>query len=167
MQQKMLFETKLRRTLHQIDLWIHMAVYDEQVKKPVVVEIDKTRSPSDVGNARSTDPRLHRNFQKSFWAKILVERVIFIIEISYGKVEQSVVVIIAPRYAHRSLFDPSAAVACSAFKTSIGERALAFIPEQIIWPGIVSDVEIGPAVVIVITPSRTHPKVFFRIVSFR
>ena len=61
-------------------------------------------------------------------------------------------IVVAEIDAHRTVGVPFAAQRRTSEHAHIRERAIVIVVVQIIWSGIVRDIQIGPAVIVVIAP---------------
>src|SRR5260370_5897884 len=75
--------------------------------------------------------------------------------------EASAVIVIAPRHAHRTKRLPFTVQRNAADHGLITERAVVIVVIKMIGSGIISDKQIGPAVVVVIAPGCAQSVIFF------
>src|SRR5664279_5709298 len=75
------------------------------------------------------------------------------------------VVIVAPCNAHGTERLALAIQSNASDHSLVGESAIGIVAVKVIWRGIVGNKQVRPAVIVVITPSRSEPIVFFGVVD--
>src|SRR5437870_12379363 len=81
-----------------------MAVDHKQIDPSVVIIIEEFRAPAHVRKTYRGDFSRVRNVGERTSAVVMIERVIVVVEVSYKQVGLSVMVVVAHRDTHASLF---------------------------------------------------------------
>src|SRR5437660_2241816 len=91
--------SKARTSLQGVDLWIDVAVSDENIEPGVIVHIKKAGAPAYIRVAGLSDAGSPAHVVESLLTHIVIERVGLLLKMGDKEAEAAAVVVIAPVYA--------------------------------------------------------------------
>ena len=154
-------------SLHVVHLRIDVSVDNEQIEPAVVVHVEERCSPADQRQARLAKPRRHRHIFESSRSLIAIQSVGLVGKFRDEHGETPAVIVVAPGHAHRTERLAFAVHGNAADHRVVGERAVVIVVIEMIGRRVVGDEQIGPAVVVVVTPGRAEAIVFVGIARRR
>ena len=136
-----------------------MSVGYDQVEPTVIIHVKEGDSPTNGNKAGPRKSGGCRDVCKTFFALIPEQGVGFLGEVGYRDIQASIAVKVAEIYTHsRALLafktECSASLQCNFF-----ESAVVFIVVEIVRAAIVGDIEVRPAIVVVVRPEPLHAEV--------
>ncbi len=129
-----------------------MAVGDENVEPGVIVHVEKSGAPADVGIAGLTYSGCPTDIVETLRTHVAIEGVGLLLEVRDEEAEAAAVVVITPIDAHVAELHAFAAEGYTGEHAHVGEGAVVIVMVEIVGDGVVSDEEIGPAIVVVVHP---------------
>src|SRR6266581_4930631 len=144
--------TKAGAGFQSVDLRVNVAVGDENVEPGVIVHVEKSGAPADVGIAGLTYSRCPTDIVETLRTGVAIEGIGLLLEVRDEEAEAAAVVVITPIDAHVAELHAFAAESHAGEHAHVGEGAVVIVMVEIVGDGVVSDEEIGPAIVIVVHP---------------
>src|SRR3989440_2356885 len=144
--------SKARTSLQGVDLWIDVAVSDENIEPGVIVHIKKAGAPAYKRVAGLSDAGSPAHVVESLLAHIAIERVGLLLKMRDEETEAAAVVVIAPVYSHVAELHSFAAESYAGNHPHVRKGAVVVVVVEIVGNGIVGDQEVRPAIVVVIDP---------------
>ena len=133
-----------------VDLRVDVAVGDDEVEVPVVVEIGEGRSPLQRAIGRGADAAGPRNVLEDAVAQAAVERGEILGEVGGEEVEDAVAVDVADGEPHAGLGGPVGVEGAPLPRGDLREDALPLVAIEVVRVGVVGDVEVDAAVAVVV-----------------
>src|SRR5215475_13465622 len=109
-----------------------MTVYDEQVRPSIVVEVNTTSSPSEIGDGYGADARFTGSLCKGHCPIVPIEGVALIFKIGDVNGEAAAMVEVTRSNSHACHFAAIAADRCPGDKAHVGETPISVVAVQII-----------------------------------
>src|SRR6266446_6787375 len=125
-----------------------MSLSNEEVLPAVVVIIDELSAPAGIGKRCMADTGLIRRVLKVTASGVPVEGISLLGKVSDEDVGQAIVIVIGKIHAHAGVRLTVLIVSCSRQQGRFLERSVAPIVEKEAHHGVISDVDIGPAVTV-------------------
>src|SRR5437660_4095839 len=150
--------------LERIHLRINVTVDDEQVRPAVVIQVNAARAPTQVWHSGDTNPGSIGHFGEVHVPVIAIERVVLAIKVGELDGKTSGAVLVARCHSHPCHFATIAANRRSRHETHICEMPTAIVAIKIVRGRIIGDEQVGPAIVIEITPEDTQTVVAGRVI---
>ena len=134
-----------------------MPVDHVDVQVAVVVEIKKSGGPAEIVPRRLEVAGAARHLAKEIASLVAVERVGLVRKVCGVQVQPPVPVVVAEIDAHARLLFSVFVDGDAGREPNLGEFPVPFIAVQVIREGVVRDVQIGIAIVVVVPPDRAQP----------
>jgi len=126
---------------------------EEQIRQPVVIQVQHGGSPAGVPRLHS-QPRRHGHVVEIPLPVVAVEHAGVVAEVRLEDVQIAVQVVVADRQAHPRLFHPVSVQRHSAFQPDIRKRSVVIVAQQETRRRIAGNIEVGPAIVVEIRRYR-------------
>ena len=129
----------------------------QNVWPAVVVVVDKLACHTTEQHRLAPYPGAISNIRKSSISVVMVQAVKFMSKMGDVNVHQAVAIHIRGVDSHAGLIPPVLAGRQSRYERRVCERAVMIVKEQKVWPGIVGNGNVGPAVAIEVGHDHAHP----------
>src|SRR5437016_10232877 len=124
--------SKARTSLQGVDLWIDVAVSDENVEPGVIVHIKKAGAPAYIRVAGLSDAGSPAHVVESLLTHIVIERVGLLLKMGDKEAQEAAVVIIAPVHSHVAKLHPFAAESYAGKHAHVREGAVVVVMIKIV-----------------------------------
>src|SRR5580658_9723898 len=128
---------------------------DHNVGATVIVEIDKTRTPLH-GSSFAGEASGNGYIREETLTFVVIEAGHFVGEIRLDDIEEPVTIVVDGVSAHATLRAAVCVVGHSGQHSALAKSAVAVVHEQQAGGGIVGDIDIGPAIVIIVGYARSE-----------
>ena len=138
-------------------IFVQMPVGDKNVAIAIVIVINKRRCPAEIGIGNLGCLSRSRCIREEAVAIVVIECICLFGIVGYGQIQPSIIVPIAERGAH-AVFSGTVFAECYAeHEPNFFKRAIAVIAIKEVFGGVVGDVDIGRAIVVVVSPHNAEP----------
>src|SRR5947208_9858768 len=130
-----------------------MPVGDENIGPAIVIGIEESRAPTDVRDAGLSQSGSHTDVVKALRSAVPIKRIRFLREVADEQIQPAIVVEVTELHTHRTLFMAISADGSTREHAHIFKSSVVLIAIQIVRSGIVGDIQIRPAIIVIIGPN--------------
>ena len=141
-----------------------MTVRDEDVIPAIIIHIKKRGSPTYVRISGLRHSGIPADVGESLRTQISVKRIWLLSEVGHEEVELAVVVEVSKVDTHRSLFLAVSTESSAGDESHFLKGAVVAVVIKVIWSGVIRNVEIRPAIIVIVSPNSLHSEVMVGIV---
>src|SRR5882724_2732256 len=123
-----------------IRLRIYMAIGNKNVGPAIVIGVEESRAPSDVGISGGCEVRLGRDVFKPLRSTVPIESIVLKGIVGNEQIEQSIVIEVGGIDAHRSLRFSVSVHRSSRDHADIFEGAIASIAIEVVRTSVIANV---------------------------
>ena len=109
------------------DLRVDVTVGYKQIGPAVVIIVEEFCSPTDIGKTNGRNFSCIGNVGEGIGPVVMIKSVVVVVEIGYEQIKPPIVIIVADRHPHASLFAAIFINCCSRCESDILERAVPIV----------------------------------------
>ena len=144
-----------------------MPVRHDQVEPAIIVHVKESHSPADGHETRPRYAGGRRDVGKALLTLVPEQRVRFFGEVGDDDVQSPIVIEVAEIHAHSGALLALETQCRAGLQCDFFESAIVLIVIEIIWAAIIGDVEVRPAIVVVVRPNPLHAQIMSGIAHAR
>ena len=149
-----------------VDLGIDVPIHQQQIRPPIVIEVEKHRSPSQIFGVEAKPSRGSHIVECSI-AVVAIEGRSIVGKVRLENVKAPITVVVADRRSHARLLAPVFIERRARSYTDVGESAVAIIAIENARGAVASDINIGPAIVVEVESRNAERVVAVGLVDVR